>query len=31
MGLYIDIKKKLPGFSLQAKLACEQGIIGILG
>lgn len=31
MGLYIDIKKKLPGFSFQVKLACDQGIIGILG
>jgi len=31
MGLHVDIKKKLPGFRLQAHLLCEQGIIGILG
>ncbi len=31
MGLYIDIKKKLPGFKLQVNLACEQEIIGVLG
>lgn len=31
MGLYIDIKKKLPGFRFEVKLACEQGIIGVLG
>lgn len=31
MGLYIDIKKKLPGFKLQVKLSCGQDIIGILG
>lgn len=31
MGLHVDIKKKLPGFRLQAHLSCEQGIIGVLG
>lgn len=31
MGLYIDIKKKLPGFKLQVKLSCGKDIIGILG
>jgi ABC-type sulfate/molybdate transport systems ATPase subunit len=31
MGLYVDIKKKLPGFKLQVELSAEQGIIGILG
>lgn len=31
MSLYIDISKRLPGFRLQVQLACEQGIIGILG
>lgn len=31
MSLYVDIKKNLPGFKLQIKLACEPGIIGILG
>ena len=32
MGLYIDIKKKLPGFMFEVKLSCEQDdIIGVLG
>ncbi len=31
MGLYIDIKKKLSGFTLQIELSCEQEIIGVLG
>lgn len=31
MGLDINIIKKLSGFKLQAQLACEQEIIGILG
>ena len=32
MGLYIDIKKKLPGFKFEVKLSCEQDdIIGVLG
>lgn len=31
MSLYIDIKKRLPGFKLQVKLSCGKDIIGILG
>ncbi len=31
MEIFIDIKKKLPGFQLDVKLASEKDIIGILG
>ena len=31
MGLIVDIKKELPGFTLDASFTCEQGILGLLG
>ena len=31
MGLYLNIKKKLPGFKLQVELSGDQGSIGVLG
>lgn len=31
MEIFVDIKKKLPGFQLNVKLASEKDIIGILG
>ncbi|OBR91231.1 MULTISPECIES: sulfate/molybdate ABC transporter ATP-binding protein [Clostridium] len=31
MGLYVDIEKKLPGFTLKVKFNNEKNIIGLLG